>query len=170
MKALTLFTLCAALLVGSTSYIARAQQTAVSKTVSVPNLTVSIAAHYTAYVNRPVLFEEFSTNDPQNHSLYCVSGYLDVHYILRDSSGKVVPINKEPWKMGSDIPYGTETGFVPGAPDACKTVKTARAERRVLLTDLYPGLRHGSYSLQITLAPRGRSDHATSAPMTVTIQ
>ena len=148
MKTLALVSFSAVLFVISTSDLANAQQTAVSQIVSVPNLAVQISLAYTAYVNKPVLFEEFSTNDPQNHSLYCVSGYLDVHYVLRDSSGKVVPIDKEPWKMGSDIPYGTETGFVPGAPDACKTVKTARAERRVLLSDLYPGLRHGSYSLR----------------------
>lgn len=141
-----------------------------TRTLSVPHLSVHISLDYNA-VSQPMLIESFSTDDPNYHSVYCMSGYLDLRYVLRDSSGKVVPMNTEPWKIrgAGDIPYGTQTGHVPGAADPCKTVKVARAYRRLLLHVLYPQIPHGTYSLQVILAPRDRIDRATSVPIPLSI-
>jgi hypothetical protein len=134
----------------------------------VPDMTVQISLVYNAGV--PMLMEAFSTDDPNDHSVLCVEGHLDLHYVLRNSLGAVVPINTDESKMHSDLPpAGGSEGVVPGAPDPCKTLKVAKAERWLLLSDLYPGLPHGTYTLQITLAPRGSASRATAAPITLNI-
>jgi hypothetical protein len=138
------------------------------RTLTLPNLSVQIALDHTSD-GEPILFETFVTNDPDRHSVYCASGFLDVHYTLRDSSGHVVPAAQQPWKHSSDVPEGTMTGYVPGAPDPCTTVKARRSERRVLLTAVYPNLPHGTYTLQLKLAPRGRPDSATAEPITISL-
>jgi|GEM_PF-5145824 len=144
-------------------------QNAPTRTLSVPNLTVQISL-VNNYAGQPMLIEDFSTDDPNGDSVLCVAGHLDLEYVLHDSSGDVVPINRDASKMHSDIPpMGGGGGNVPGAPDPCKTIRIAKTERRLLLTDLYPGLPHGTYTLQITLAPRGSSDRAEAAPITLSI-
>jgi hypothetical protein len=120
------------------------------------------------YAGIPKLVEYFSTTDPANHSVACVSAFLDVKYALHDASGKLVPIDQEPWKHGLDQTIGS-FGYVAGEPDPCKTIKQDMAIRTVLITYFYPSLAHGSYTLQVTLAPRGTDSRATLAPIGLTI-
>lgn len=134
--------------------------------VAVPGLSLHASLTHNAE-NEPMLIEDFSTDDPANQSVYCISGFFDVRYALRDASGEIVPENKTPWKLGSDVPYCFECGYIPGAPDPCKTVKTSQNQRRVLLFTLFPGLPRGKYTLQLVLAPRGSSERATSGPIVI---
>jgi hypothetical protein len=138
-----------------------------TRTASIPYVTLQVKLLYD-YQGAPILEETYTTNDPHKHSVYCMSGFYDARYTLRDSSGHVIPINTEPWKFGSDIISGGG-GVVPGAGDPCKTVKAPRDERRFPLAYLYPNLKRGAYTLQITLAPQGQSAYAALAPITVKI-
>jgi hypothetical protein len=139
----------------------------ITRTASVPNLTLQVTVLHD-YQGAPILDELFTTNDPYKHGVYCLSGFYDARYTLRDSSGRIIPVNPEPWKFGSDIISGGG-GIVPGAGDPCKTVKAPRDERRFPLSYLYPKLTRGTYTPEVILAPQGQSDRATLAPITLTI-
>jgi hypothetical protein len=132
---------------------------------SIPYITLRVQVSYN-YAGVPKIVEEFSTNDPDNHSVFCLSSFFDVKYELRNASNKVIALDSKPWEHGTDIIQGGG-GNVAGAPDACRTVKASRVTRAVLLSYFYPSLPLGTYTLQITLAPRGRSDRAAVAPFTI---
>lgn len=134
--------------------------------ISLPFITLQISLSHN-YLRDIIIIETFSTNDPVHHNVLCRSGFLDVRYTLRNSAGDIVPVNKEPWTRGSDQVLGSAANM-PGA-DPCATAHTPVSERRVLLSNLYPDLPHGTYSLQITLAPRGRADSVSAQPITITI-
>jgi hypothetical protein len=134
---------------------------------SLPYLTLRVHLSQN-YAGVPKLVEYFSTADARRHSVVCVSAFFDVRYVLKDGSNQVVPIDKEPWKHGSDQISGGG-GYATGMSDPCKTIKQDQATRAVLLTYFYPNLAPGLYTLQITLAPRGTNDRATLAPLTVKV-
>lgn len=144
---------------------ATAQDLPQSVDVDVPHVHMHVWYMFN-YEAEPMLIENFSTNDPRNHSVYCISGLRGVQYELRDAFGNVVPARAEPWKHASDLVNG-EGGVVPGAPDPCKTVESDFDQRRVLLYYLYPGLPRGKYTLRLTLAPQRSNESATSAPLTI---
>jgi hypothetical protein len=152
------------LLLALGAYVPGAAQNT-TRTLSIPGLTVQVSLTRN-YAGEPMLIEDFSTNDPKRHSVYCTSGLLDLQYVLRDASGRIV--KQDTSEMGSDIVAG-DGGYVRGAPDPCKTVQSSRSQRRVLLSDFYPNLPHGTYQLQITLAPRGQSERTQAAPVTINI-
>ncbi|MGP8099148.1 MAG: hypothetical protein ACLQHL_00055 [Candidatus Cybelea sp.] len=113
-----------------------------------------------------ILAEEFTTDSPYQHSVICASGIYDMKYLLRDSSGKA--ISKSPkagdapvWGSGQNV-----VGRVDATPsaDPCKTVGANRQRRVLLLSDLYPNLAHGTYTLRVTLAPRDSHERAALAP------
>ncbi len=95
-----------------------------------------------------------------------MSGFYDVKYVLRNRSGKIVPTDNQPWKRGSDMIEGGG-GYVQGAPDPCKTSRVGSVTRAVLLSDYYPNLKHGTYTLLMTLAPRNTTARANLAPITI---
>jgi hypothetical protein len=137
------------------------------RAASLPYLTVRVALTHTP-AGVPRLEETFSTNDPRNHNLYCISGFLDLKYVLRGSAGKEIPASKDPWTRGTDMQYSRGMSWNPKGPegsDPCKAIKTDKAFRVVLLPVLYPNLPHGMYTLRVVLAPRGTGDRATSAPL-----
>lgn len=138
------------------------------KTLSVQNLSVQVSLDHNV-AGQPVLVETFLTNDPDHHSVYCASGFLDLHYTLRDASGHIVPADKEPWKHSGDGFPSTLVANKPNAPDPCKTLKVAKVQRRVLLSAFYPDVPHGTYTLEIELTPRGAFGTDTTGPITVTL-
>ena len=140
----------------------------VQSVASLPYLTLKVTLTHTVS-GIPRLVEEFSTSDEQHHNVFCISGFRDVQYVLRDQAGAIVPAIKEPWKRGTDMQYFGDVTTGPHGSDPCKTLKDDKAYRIVLLSDLYSKLSPGTYSLQITLAPRGTTDRANLPPMTVKI-
>lgn len=149
-----------------TSTVAQVQSVA-----SLPYLTLKVTLTRTVS-GIPRLVEEFFTSDEQHHNVFCISGFKDVQYVLRDQTGAIVPAIKEPWKRGTDMQYSGGMSWNPKGPngsDPCKAIKDDKAYRIVLLSDLYSKLNPGTYSLQLTLAPRGTNDRASLPPMTVKI-
>lgn len=118
------------------------------RAASVPHLTLRVRLD-TDDAGLPKLTEYFSTDDPQNHSVACVSGFLDVSYVLRDRLDRVIPSAPHP------------------AHNACTTLEQAEATRSVLISNLYPNLASGIYTLQITLTPRDQLERADLSPLTV---
>jgi hypothetical protein len=144
----------------------------VAAKVSVATVTLEITILHDDKGN-PILREEFRSNDPGKYGVYCMSGFHDAQYMLRDSAGRVVAVNKEPWKYGSDIIMGgggipSGSGLRP-AGDPCKTVKAPIADRQFPLSYLYPNLEPGRYTLQVTLSPTGSGEYATTPPFEVII-
>lgn len=83
-----------------------------------------------------------------------------------------MPVDKEASTRSGDMQNASGMSRDPkgpSGPDPCKAMKDNKAYRVVLLFDLYPELRPGTYTLQITLAPRGTSDKASLAPITIKI-
>lgn len=118
------------------------------RAASVPHLTLRVRLD-TNDAGIPKLTEYFSTDDPENHSVACISGFLDVAYVLRDRLDHVVSAGPHP------------------ALNACTTLEQAQATRSILISDLYPNLSPGIYTLQMTLAPRGQLDRADLSPLTI---
>jgi hypothetical protein len=143
----------------------------VVESASLPYLTLKVTLTRTVD-GTPRLDEEFSTSDPANHNVFCISGFFDVEYLLKDASGRIMPATKDPWRRGTDMQYVSGMSWNPkgpSGPDPCKAIKADKAFRFILLSYYYPSLRPGTYTLQITLAPRGRSDRATLAPLAIKI-
>lgn len=136
---------------------------------SLPYMTVKVTLTHTAD-GVPRLEEAFSTNDSRNHNVFCISGFLDLKYVLKDAAGKEIPPSKDPWTRGTDMQYSGGMSWNPKGPegpDPCKAIRADKAFRVVLLPVLYPNLPHGMYTLRVVLAPRGTGDRATSAPLAI---
>jgi hypothetical protein len=137
----------------------------VSLTAATPYMTLRITVEKN-YAGVPMLREDFSTNDPVHHNVLCASGFLDVKYQLKDSAGRMLAPDPQPWKRDSDMLQGGG-GYVAGAPDPCKISRVDLVHRGILLTDYYPKLQHGRYTLYVTLAPRGSSYHTAFSPISI---
>lgn len=161
MKYPALFLLSASLLVLSAPE-GRAAEQLTTQSLTLPNLSAQISFVRTAE-GQPMIIARFTTKDSDKNNVYCLSAYRDLQYVLRDSSGNVIPVNADAWKTNLDAV--TEHDLQP----RCEGVKAERKESRALLLALYPGLAHGAYSLQITLAPRGRTDRAAFAPIKIEV-
>ncbi len=115
-----------------------------------------------------MLVEQFTTDSPYQHTVICISGIYDMKYVLRNSSGAVITKSPNaeggPPFGGGGTPSGPTRVGSTATPDPCKTIGANTQQRRVLLYELYPHLPHGTYTLQITLAPRGTHDQATLSP------
>jgi len=139
----------------------------VVRSASIPHLRVEVSIERTS-AGQPMLVEQFTTDSPYQHTVICVSGIYDMKYVLRGSSGAVISKSESagdaPPFGGGGTPIGpTRAGTTP-TPDPCKTTGANTQQRRVLLYELYPHLAHGTYTLQITLAPRGTHDQAVLSP------
>jgi hypothetical protein len=148
------------------------------RSASVPHLKVTVSVERTSG-GQLMLVEEFTTDSPYQHSVICVSGIYDMQYLLRDSSGNVISKSQRakeaaPIFGGGGTPSGpTRVGASPigpmrvgpsPRPDPCRSIGANRQQRRVVLSELYPNLKHGTYTLQATLAPRDSHDRAVLAP------
>lgn len=144
-----------------------------AREAEVQGVTVKVTTYYTAsdHLGLAVVFH---SSDAQRYNVYCVSAYYDLQYELRDEQGRIIPVNSDPSHWHGDIQTGNEEGpfdapdlSIPEARDPCRRIKVADAYRGVLLSDFYPDLPEGKYTLVIRVAPRGLSEGETLAPMTL---
>lgn len=131
-----------------------------------PHLTLAVEMTTNA-AGVPVVHERFSTLDAWHHSVLCASGFFDIRYVLRDAKGAIVPADSQPWKRGSDYVAGPVVRVAQGS-QLCKHSVVPIVNREVLLTDYYPNLKRGSYTLYLILAPRNTSYRAKLPPIHVT--
>lgn len=137
-------------------------------TVSGVTATVRVAEEVGAYVVDGVWKQE-----PAGHyAIGCLNVYQSLKYDLRDSDGKLVPINQKMLRDGEPIQQGGH---------ATATFKKNCAaypahESRLLLTNLpqpfpslYSHLRPGTYTLQLTFVPAGLPERAMLKPVSITI-
>ena len=139
--------------------------------------TVSVDGHR----QRPLLRASINTVVTASMSIFrasrgstvhiaCLSSHRDLRYELRDSSGKVVPINEQALK-----PYGESTWAGPvyvkgkGKDVPCADQEWQQTKLVTILAPLYPDLAPGTYTLQITFAPRGHTHQARFAPIRITV-
>jgi hypothetical protein len=164
-KSLVAGALLAASIVPHTAY---AQEGAV-RTATISHLKVSVVLSLTSS-DRWMLVENFTTDDPKGHSVYCIFGARDMRYILRDSSGKVIPATGRASPDAAFVAYQSISGVSNYSEKFCTTMYGVEfQQRRILLDTLYPGLPHGSYTLQLILAPKDSTEQATLAPLTFRI-
>jgi hypothetical protein len=163
-----LFLIGALVLTASGRLVASPTNEPLIRGAALSTVAVKVTLTYTA-THEAMLIADFSTKDPERHSVSCLSAFRDLTYILRDESGKVVPGDPEAWKKHIEVAAGGG-GYARGAsPDSCSKIKVAINERRVLLSYLYPNLPRGTYTLQIGLAPRGSGKLAELAPITLSL-
>ena len=152
---------CTLLLSLSGQLISPAQQAPkTAQSASIPHLNVQVWVDYTAS-HKPFVRVVFSTDNRKQENVNCLNAYRDIHYVLRDSSGRVMPQDPEAWKKELDTVTSQGQGYDCGVLPW--TVKYSRA----FLETLFPSAPHGIYTLQMALAPRGRNDRATFTPVTV---
>jgi hypothetical protein len=136
-----------------------------TRSASLPHLSVKVSLARTSG-GQLMLAEEFTTDSPYQHSVICASAIYDMEYLLRDSSGKAISKSVKArdmpvWSSGQNVVGPANAART---PDPCKTIGANREERVVALSDLYPHLAHGSYTLRVTLAPRDSHERAVLAP------
>jgi hypothetical protein len=142
-------------------------QESVTRTASVPHLKVTASIERTG-TGELMIAELFETDSPLAHTVICVSGLRDVKYILRNASGRIVPMaNTEnvydgPPTGSGGVPIGPREPTP--TPDPCKTIWDNVAQRKFIFSQLYPNLAHGTYTLRLILAPRGTVDQAALSP------
>lgn len=112
-----------------------------------------------------------------HYAIGCLNVYRSLKYELRDSAGHVAQINQKKLSQGEPITEGGRGAEVYRAD--CSPFPPH--ESVMLLTDLhdpthqkafgclFPDLRPGQYTLEITFAPAGISETATLKPVSITI-
>jgi hypothetical protein len=147
-----------------TPHGALAQEGAV-RTAAISHLKVSVVLSLTSS-GRWMLVENFTTDDPNGHSVWCIFGARDMKYILRDSSGKNIPASGRAEPDAAFNAYQAMSGVSNYSENFCKAMHVEFQQRRILLDTLYPGLSPGTYTLQLILAPKDSSERAALAPLT----
>ena len=128
-----------------------------AQSASVSDVRAKISIDHESTHGGVVIVVTFTSDTPETAHLKCLSGYLDLQYVLRDAAGKVIPIDPDAWKTPD------QTNYYNNGP--CSLSPLRRHGSRVLLSALYPGLAPGTYTLQIALAPRGRAGRAIFQPI-----
>lgn len=132
-----------------------------TQAASVSDVRVTISLSRAVMHNALMIIATFTTDTPDSADVYCLSGYRDLQYVLRNAAGNVIPVNPDAWKFPDQVNYW---GAGP-----CEAVKIPRKESRVLIPELYPNLSPGTYTLQVTLAPRGRAGRAPFRPIQIEV-
>lgn len=107
----------------------------------------------------------------------CLSVYKDLRYKLRDEEGTVVPISQEtlnsPPFEGATANHVTTAKRQDHQNDGCAPQPGMPGVKvivgRTFLSDLYPHLAPGKYTLHITFAPRDLSGKAELADVPIEI-
>lgn len=138
-------------------------QEEVTHVASLPHLTVYVTLSHDAE-GALILDERFTTDDAYGHSVSCMNA-SDFEYVLRDSTGKIVRRVKDapgfaPMMGGGGVPEGMASTPNPCPPFNGKLL-------RGVVEDIFPDVPQGRYHLELTLEPRGRTDHARLAPFAV---
>jgi hypothetical protein len=139
------------------------QQTPSVETLSIPDVTATIYVTRTAS-GQPIVIANVSTTDPRDHNVSCFNAYRDLQYSLRDATGKTIPVNTDAWKTN---PVTMTQHDIPQGP--CEKFENTQTQSRALISALFPNLPHGTYELQITLAPRWLTGRATAAPVVMNL-
>lgn len=112
-----------------------------------------------------------------NLDIGCIFLSTDFRYELRNSAGKIMPIDRHGLETAPTVMniagYSTSARAV--AQPACKPVLHTGSPaaltiyRRLRLLPLYPGVSDGVYSLQITFAPRGFGQTMQFTPVKIIV-
>ena len=112
------------------------------------------------------------TSNTSSYPVRCLSVFRDVQYDLRDNRGHMIPVNPT---IFTNPPYsGTKIQSVPYTPNPSATPMRCDAERhkaygQTLLRTLYPHLEAGTYTLNMTFAPRGIVQRQPFSPVRIVL-
>jgi hypothetical protein len=96
----------------------------------------------------------------------CLSVNQDFRYQLRNGVGAIIPVNQQALNVhdltpGQSIPVGVYP---------CANAHAGGTSVKWMpLATFYPNLPPGTYTLQVTFAPRGLSQEAALPPVTITV-
>ena len=138
----------------------RAQPQRPAQVRTVGHLTARVSVIYTAQDNRAIVDAIFTTTNRAQYNVRCFNAYRDIHYILRNSAGKIMAVDANAWKTHFD--GMTQWDTIP-----CENAPWAQKESRAELSALFPTAPHGTYTLTMILAPRGGMTQAKFAPVIV---
>jgi hypothetical protein len=112
------------------------------------------------------LMVTFTSTNPQKHSVICLSAHRDLVYVLKDSSGAIIPVAAK----FRDLPDPhTGSNFGPGAfKDYC-AIPVSKRQTRIYLSDLYPKLPSGDYKLWVTFVSRDHQASTVPIPMSIKV-
>lgn len=123
------------------------------QTVQVGDLSATVVVRQ--IINSVDVSIQWQSPDNSRYPLACLSGYRDVRYELRTSDGHVIPANQSTIEHPPEEHGGIN--HVDGRPaPPCTAYGGHKAETFAALRNLYPRLPAGTYTLQITVAPRSR--------------
>jgi hypothetical protein len=128
-----------------------------------PHLTATVAVGYNINDHHAQIHAYFLTDNGRAYDVNCLSVFRDIKYVLRDASGHIMPIDAAAWKTHIDTTTEMYTEY------RCQNLPTSSGEKgsQAYVSDLYPSVPAGTYTLQITVAPRNLAESATLAPITV---
>lgn len=158
--------------IGTTANIQPMAEKLVSdQTVEVSGITaiVRVGHEFGAYV-----VDGMWKQQPSGHySIGCLDVYASLRYQLRDSGGRLVPINQkmlnqgEPLSMGGHATQNWKANCAAHPPHDSRLLLTNIPDRG--FPSLYSDLRPGQYTLQLTFAPAGIPGKAMLKPVPITI-
>lgn len=106
----------------------------------------------------------------------CMSIYRDIRYVLRDANNRTIPPNQAAMRRPVELEYSMGEGHSTRPGDQvlpsrapCSIHTGGEAGRHLELDELYPHLAPGTYTLYMTFAPRGISQHASFKPVHITV-
>jgi hypothetical protein len=138
------------------------------ETVTIADVAASVSLRQTAREEVQVIVDFESPTYP----VACLSPYRDLHFVLRDSQGRLVKINTQTLHQPPAEGYGTFNhvrSANAGKPYNCSNDKTKKQTTWVRLSQLYPNLSPGTYSLTITFAPQAITQQRSFAPFTIVV-
>jgi hypothetical protein len=161
--------LAASLLFGAMAVSSVSQQLVSKQTVTVAGLsaTISVEDYSNLVPARLFIVADWKSVGNTKYPIGCLSVYHDLRYELRDSAGRLIPINQDA------VQYPVYDG--PAVLNHMSTIHPLTCAQRppypgkAALQALYPYLPGGDYTLQITFAPRGLSQEAKLSPVRLTV-
>lgn len=138
--------------------------TTLHQTVVLDGVSADVSVFRAAQTGAHIVRIGFFSSSPSAHP-QCLSAYRDFTYVLRDSGGHIVPVDKgvlahPPFESPMMSAIKGPTREVP-----CERRSDSGALREAELRYLYPRLPNGSYTLQMFFWPRGGSQKAALKPI-----
>lgn len=138
------------------------------QTVHLGDLTATIIVTQT-FDSVLVTSQWWSTPKSTFH-ITCLSAYRDLRYELRDTGGHIIPINQATIEHPPKHYEGFLNHVNGQPPPPCTAQVGHRMQTSAAVGEFYPGLPWGTYTLQITVAPRGTTQQAAIAPVQFTLK
>lgn len=150
-----------------------AQQLRQSVSVAGVSADISIGSDFQHGGHRvDVVFRQESNNT--NVQVACLSVYRDFTYKLADASGHTIAVNEAAIEHppGGEYTNAIDAFTLPKGRTlpTCSETHLKAAKRLALLSDIYPALPPGTYTLRMAFAPRGTSQSAQLPPITFTLK